>query len=200
MRILFGSNNEHKAKEIRNIFKKSSLKNIEIVVPKDLNINLDIEETGDTLEENAYLKSEGFYRASGLPSFADDTGLEIDALNGEPGVRSARFAGEESNDEKNRKKALRLLSEVPRDKPRTARFRTVICYIDENGANYSVGVCKGKIINKERGDNGFGYDPIFVPEGYDKTFAEMNQTEKNKISHRGRAINNFVKFLEKRLK
>ena len=156
----------------------------------------DVVEDGLTLEENAFKKASEYHNLTVLPCFADDTGLEIDALNGEPGVHSARFAGEHGNDAENRKKVLYLLSNFPIEK-RTAQFRTVICFYDGSKPYFIEGICKGKINFDEKGTNGFGYDSIFIPDGSTKTFAEMNPFEKNEISHRGKAIRNFVQFLKK---
>lgn len=197
MKILLGSNNIHKQRELQQIFDAEALGLVELVLPKDvLDEPLDVEESGDTLEKNAYLKAAAFFEASGLPTIADDTGLEIDALEGRPGVYSARFAGEECDDAKNRAKALGLLKEVP-DGKRGAQFRTVVCFANEGGVSYVDGVVRGAIIREERGDGGFGYDSIFVPDGYEQTFAEIDAAEKNAISHRSNAAKNFIALLKK---
>ncbi len=174
--------------------------------------NVDIEETGETLEENAEIKARFVHEVTGLPAIADDTGLEVDALDGLPGVRSARYAGPASDARKNRIKLLDDLRLVADPTRRTARFRTVLVYIgpektgmnipaadgtDQNtsmrvGLRRYEGVCEGTIITEERGSGGFGYDPLFVPDGYDQTFAEMDAAEKNRISHRGRALQKFL--------
>jgi len=196
MILLLGSNNKHKASEVRQILNETlhsaySLK----ILSNVLDEFYDVEEDGETLEENAFKKANEYFHLTGLPCFADDTGLEIDALNGAPGVKSARFAGEDCIDKNNRMKVLNLLKDVHEGK-RTAQFRTVICYVDENKTKYVEGICKGKIIFEEKGTNGFGYDSIFVPDGFTKTFAEMNADEKNSISHRGKAVRNFAEFIK----
>ncbi len=197
MKLLFGSNNKHKAQEIKQIIDKNFQNYFKISIPSDILDNVpDIEETGANLKDNALIKASAFYELTNIPCFADDTGLEIDALNGEPGVYSARFAGEDCNDADNRKKVLRLLKNVPINE-RTARFKTVISFFDGTKANFVEGVCEGIIMDEERGTSGFGYDPIFIPEGYELTFAEMPAEEKNKISHRAKATQNFISFLKK---
>jgi len=148
---------------------------------------LDVVEDTDTLEGNAELKARAFFDKAQIPVIADDTGLEIDALDGRPGVYSARFAGEDVTYADNRRKALELLANIP-DKKRTARFRTVICYFDGKRKEFIEGRCDGKIIFEDRGDAGFGYDQIFMPDGYDRTFAEMSADEKNAISHRNNIL------------
>lgn len=198
MKILIATNNKHKINEILSILEEKIPGQIQLVRPRDLGINLNVEENTNSLEGNAELKARAFFNAAKIPVIADDTGLEIDALNGQPGVISARFAGEPSNDERNRKKVLELMRKIP-EKERTARFRTVICYIDEKTTNFIQGKCEGKIINEERGNAGFGYDPIFMPDGSNKTFAEMTAEEKNAVSHRGNAIKNFADWLSDRL-
>lgn len=199
MKLLIGTNNQHKVREIKGILEKEFPGKFNIVTPADvLDNSIDIDETGKTLEENAYLKSNEFYSLTQIPSISDDTGLEIEALNGEPGVNSARYSGEHGNDAENRKKVLNLLNGVPEEK-RKARFRTVICYVREGKAEDIEGICSGKIIEVERGANGFGYDSIFVPDGFDKTFAEMTAEEKNRLSHRGKAVRNFVEFLKRKI-
>ena len=195
MKLLIGTNNQHKVREINEILEREFPGKFEIVTPSAvLDNSIDIEEIGKTLEENAYLKSSEFYSLTKIPSISDDTGLEIEALNGEPGVNSARYSGEHGNDAENRKKVLNLLNTVPEEK-RKARFRTVICYVVEGKVEYIEGICSGRIIEEERGTNGFGYDSIFVPDGFEKTFAEMTAEEKNKLSHRGKAVRNLVEFL-----
>ncbi|MFP4527584.1 MAG: RdgB/HAM1 family non-canonical purine NTP pyrophosphatase [Candidatus Kapaibacterium sp.] len=199
MKILVGTNNPHKVAEIKAIFSQILDREVELLTPKDLNlIDTNIEETGATLEENARIKAAEFHRMCGLPAFADDTGLEIDALEGRPGVLSARFAGPESDDARNREKTLRLMQGLRREE-RTARFRTVFCYIDKDEINYVDGECPGIITFEERGDQGFGYDPIFMPEGEERTFAEMSADEKNRISHRFRAAEKLAIFLKENI-
>ena len=196
MKILIASNNKHKLSEIQEILDSSNIEDIQLVIPNEFpGYSIDVPETEDTLEGNSYLKAKAYFDLVKIPVIADDTGLETDALKGLPGVHSARFAGEHGNDALNRKKLLELLNDIP-DGQRTARFRTVICFVNNDIPAYIEGICEGKIIDKEIGTNGFGYDSIFVPFGYNKTFAEMNAEEKNKISHRGKAIINFVAFLK----
>ena len=195
MKILIASNNTHKISEIQKILNLRYKDKFELLSPNDLSLTLDVDESANDLEGNAELKAKAFFEAAKIPVIADDTGLEIDALNGEPGVYSARFAGENANDSQNRHKVLGLMKDVP-DNKRTARFRTVICYIDSNHTAFIEGNCDGKIIKEEHGDAGFGYDPIFMPEGFDRTFAEMTADEKNYISHRGKAIRNFADWLK----
>ncbi|MFH1050117.1 MAG: RdgB/HAM1 family non-canonical purine NTP pyrophosphatase [bacterium] len=201
MILLLGSNNKYKASEIKQIFEETGLRpdstsDFSVKILSDvLNEFFDVVEDGDTLEENAFKKANEYFQITNIPCFADDTGLEIDALNGSPGVKSARFAGEDCIDKNNRKKVLELLKNIP-DGKRTAQFRTVICFVDSKQTKYIEGVCKGKIIYEERGTNGFGYDSIFVPVGFGKTFAEMDADEKNLISHRGNAIRKFAEFID----
>ncbi len=199
MKILIASNNKHKISEISKILDEYFPGQFEVLSPRELGIDLDVEETADTLEGNAELKARSFFKAAHIPVIADDTGLEIDALNGKPGVFSARFAGEPPDDSKNRLKVLELMKNIPEEK-RTARFRTVICYYDNAKPVFIEGKCEGKIIDEERGNAGFGYDPIFVPQGYKKSFAEMQPAKKNAISHRAKAILNFVNLLKNTLK
>jgi XTP/dITP diphosphohydrolase len=154
-----------------------------------------IEETGTTLIENALIKARTVHEITGLPSLADDTGLEVDALNGAPGVYSARYAGENATFDDNVNKMLIALNGIPYDK-RKARFRTVLAFVDSNSELSEDGVIEGRIINEARGKDGFGYDPIFQPERYDITFAEMTPEEKNRISHRARALEKMKKILK----
>ncbi len=152
----------------------------------------DIAETGITLDENAEIKARFVRELTGYPALADDTGLEVDQLDGQPGVHSARFAGPEADALQNRKKLIKALEHVPDPGQRTARFRTVLVYLDEHGVRKYEGVCEGHITADERGSGGFGYDPLFRPEGYRETFAEMDPLEKNRISHRGKALQQFI--------
>lgn len=196
MKLLLGSNNRHKQSELQAIFDKEIPGSIELLIPDDiLSKKIDVDETGKTFEENANLKAKAFYDASGIPTFAEDTGLEIDALNGEPGIYSARYSGEHGNDSANRRKVLELMKDIPPEK-RTAQFRTVICLIINGNDDYLEGICPGRIILEERGSNGFGYDPIFMPNGYDMTFAEMPSELKNSISHRNKAARKLIGSLK----
>lgn len=187
MKTFFASQNPNKIREISALMPAG----IEISGIDDVT-STELEETGSTLEENALQKAEYVARRTGLPAFADDTGLEVEALHGAPGVMSARYAGEEKSAEANIRK---LLSELAGISNRHAQFRTVIAYVNGNKHHLFEGKIAGKIIESPRGKEGFGYDPVFVPEGSDKTFAEMTLTEKNRFSHRARAVARFVEFL-----
>lgn len=182
--LYVSTKNQHKLEEIGQILGGG----VTILHPAEN--DPDVAESGETLWENALLKAKAGFERSGVPTIADDTGLEVDALNGEPGVYSSRFAGENASYEDNRHKLLADLSGVPSSE-RAARFRTVIAYVDGERELRFDGVVEGAIISDERGDGGFGYDPIFLPEGEEKTMAEMSQDEKNEISHRGRAFREF---------
>lgn len=189
-KLVFATNNAHKLDEIRAILGDR----VEILSLKDIHCEADIPETADTLEGNAALKAEYIYKNYGLDCFADDTGLEVEVLGGAPGVYSARYAGGEGHDsEANMKK---LLVELEGKTNRKAQFRTAICLIEDGTEHLFEGVVKGEIIEKKRGCSGFGYDPVFVPEGYTETFAEMGNEEKNKISHRARATQKLCDYLK----
>ncbi len=188
MQIVFATNNQNKLREINNILGNS----FHLLSLRDLNIENDIPENEPTLEGNALFKARYINRIVNMDVFADDTGLEIEALNGEPGVHSARFAGEAKDSDANIDKVLALLGS---ETDRRARFRTVIAFVTDGGEFLFEGSVEGKIINEKRGNEGFGYDPVFVPEGEDKTFAEMPLSEKNLISHRARAFEKLRKFL-----
>lgn len=189
--MVFATNNAHKLDEIRAILGDK----VEVLSLKDIHCEADIPETADTLEGNAALKAEYIYKNYGLDCFADDTGLEVEALEGAPGVYSARYAGGEGHDsEANMKK---LLAELEGKSNRKAQFRTAICLIEGGTEHLFEGVVKGEIIEKKRGCSGFGYDPVFVPEGYTETFAEMGSEEKNKISHRARATQKLCDYLNR---
>jgi len=188
MTIVFASNNEHKIREIKSILGNS----FTLLSLSDINIKEDIPEDEPLLEGNALSKARYIYNATGMNVFADDTGLEIDALNGLPGVHSARFAGESKDSSANIEKVLSLLG---RTGNRKARFRTVIALILEKKEYLFEGIVTGTIINNKRGDEGFGYDPVFIPDGENQTFAEMELAEKNRISHRARAFEKLQEFL-----
>jgi len=190
--IFLATNNKHKISEIKETINKLSNKNIEFIYSKMLNINLEPNETGSTFEENSFIKASVFFNATGIPTLADDSGLEIESLNGLPGINSARFA-EAHNDSANIKKVLDLLKDKQN---KNARFRCVLTYYDGKDVYYFNGICNGIIISEERGTNGFGYDPIFIPNGHKNTFAEMNENEKNSLSHRYLAIVEFCKWLK----
>ena len=186
-KLIFATHNPNKLAEI-----KRAVSSVEVIGLKDIGIQEDIAETGEILEENALIKSQYIYQKTGLACFADDTGLEVDALNGKPGVYSARYAGEQATAEANMEK---LLSELQNQKNRSARFRTVISLI-LGGEEYSFeGKVVGDILYQKTGDDGFGYDPIFKPIGYDQSFAEMTINQKNEISHRGVAVKKLIDFL-----
>lgn len=189
-KLVFATNNVHKLDEISSILGEK----IELLSLKDINCHVNIPETADTLEGNAMLKAEYIYENYGLDCFADDTGLEVEALNGAPGVYSARYAGsEEHNAEANMQKLLQNMQGVQN---RKAQFRTVICLIMDGKKHLFEGIVKGEIIKEKRGTSGFGYDPIFVPEGYTKSFAELGNETKNKISHRALAVEKLCRFLK----
>jgi len=188
MKLVFATNNKHKLQEVRDILGSQ----IEVVSLNDIGCHDDIPETADTLEGNAVMKAEYIHKKYGMNVFADDTGLEVKALGGRPGVYSARYAGEGHDSEANMSKLLHELQGV---EDRTAQFRTVIALILDNKLHTFEGIVKGCIIKERRGGEGFGYDPIFMPEGYDKTFAELGEEIKNKISHRGVATQKLSEFL-----
>jgi len=189
MELIFATNNSHKAEEIQLMMPES----IRVLTLKDVGFHQDIPEEQDTLEGNASQKSRFIYRQLARNCFADDTGLEIEALNGAPGVYSARYAGGDKDPEANMNKVLDQLS---REENRIARFRTVISLILEGEEIFFEGMVNGHIIREKKGEGGFGYDPIFLPAGYDMTFAEMPLDEKNKISHRSRAISKLAGYLD----
>lgn len=171
---------------------------LDLVTPKELDISLDVEETGDTYQENAALKALAFTQASSLPSLADDSGLEVDALSGAPGVRSARYSGTGS-DKDNLDLLLHNLKGVP-DRARTARFVCVVALALPSGdIEYARGQCEGKIAGQRRGDGGFGYDPVFFPEGRSLTMAQLPPDEKNCLSHRGRAVRKALPMIQRLL-
>lgn len=198
MKIVFATNNEHKLSEIRNMLGSD----IEVVSLKDIGFTTDIPETGHTLEENAMQKAYYIRRNYGLSVFADDTGLEVDALGGAPGVYSARYAGGAGHDSE--ANMAKLLAELGDNDNRKARFRTVIAMIltGEGQAADTVmtfeGIVNGSIIRERRGGEGFGYDPVFCPDGYEKTFAELGNDIKNQISHRARAVKKLAGYLLER--
>ena len=203
MKIVFATNNQHKLQEIRDILGSE----FEIVSLKDIGCDVDIPETGNTLEENAMQKAQYVYDHYNLSCFADDTGLEVEALNGEPGVHSARYAeGTDHDSEANMAKLLRNLEGKDN---RKARFRTVIALIQKQDVcpcgctsikkvNRFEGIVDGSIATEKHGTAGFGYDPIFVPEGYDKSFAELGESIKNGISNRARAVAKLAEYLKQK--
>ena len=187
-KIVVATNNAHKLREIAAILGNE----IELLSLKDIQCFADIPETADTLEGNARQKAMYIYENYGMDCFADDTGLEVEALGGAPGVFSARYAGDGHDSEANMQK---LLKELAGKENRKAQFRTVICLIRNGKEHLFEGIVKGEIIQEKRGGAGFGYDPIFVPEGYDLTFAELGDDVKNTISHRARAVEKLCQFL-----
>ena len=189
MKLVFATNNSNKLSEIRSLVPDG----IEILSLKEINCNEELPETNPTLKENALQKARYVFDNYGFNCFADDTGLEIDALGGEPGVYSARYAGEDCGAEDNMKK---VLDKLESEQERSANFRTVIALIIDGEETLFEGECKGNMTNTKSGVEGFGYDPIFTPEGYEITFAEMTKTEKGTISHRGKAVEKLVEFLK----
>jgi XTP/dITP diphosphohydrolase len=190
MKLVFATNNPNKLSEIRSLVPAG----IEILSLKDINCNKDLPETNPTLAENALQKAKYVNAHYGFNCFADDTGLEIEALGGEPGVYSARYAGEYCNAEDNMQKVLKKLKD---ESERAAKFRTVIALIVDGEVTLFEGECKGKITKTKSGIENFGYDPIFSPNGYEITFAEMSKVEKGAISHRGKAVEKLVSFLHR---
>lgn len=188
MKLVFATNNINKLAEVQKMLPET----IQLLSLKDINCFDEIEETASTLEGNAQIKANCITEKYGYNCFADDTGLEVDSIEGRPGVYSARYAGEPSNSEKNMQK---LLSELDKKTNRSAQFRTSICLNLNNNQFLFDGICKGEILYQKQGEKGFGYDPIFKPEGFKESFAEMTSEEKNKISHRGIAIKKLVDFL-----
>ena len=188
-KLVFATNNEHKLREIREILKDK----FEVLSLDDINCHEDIEETADTLEGNALIKARYITEKYGCDCFADDTGLEVFELNNAPGVISARYAGIDKDSKANMKK---LLHELEGSSDRKARFRTVIALIIGGKEYLFEGIVPGRITEQESGDEGFGYDPVFMPEGYDVTFALMSSADKNAISHRGRAMSAMSEFLK----
>lgn len=189
MKLIFASNNKHKIEEL----KAFAGNEVEIVSLKEAGIDIDIPEPHDSLEENASEKSWTIHRLTGNDCFSEDTGLEIEALNGEPGVNSARYAGERRSFSDNIEKVLNKLSS---ETNRKARFRAVISLIIDGNETQFEGVCNGKIIYSPQGTEGFGYDPIFIPDGSKLSFAEMSIDEKNQFNHRTRAAAKLVAFLQ----
>ena len=189
MKLVFATNNRHKLDEVRAIVGDR----VEILSLNDIDCHDEIPETADTLQGNALIKARYIYEKYAVNCFADDTGLEVDALNGEPGVYSARYAGEECNSEANMQK---LLQNLTGKKERSAQFRTVIALIIDGEEKIFNGIVKGNISTEKKGNSGFGYDPIFVPEGYSESFAQMGSEEKNSISHRFRATEQLSNYLK----
>lgn len=188
MKLIFASNNQHKLEEIRSVIENK----FEILSLKEAGIEIDIPEPYDTLEENASEKARTIFQLTGQNCFSEDTGLEVYSLNGAPGVQSARYAGEEKSFDKNIEKLLFELKDKP---DRNARFRAVISLIMDGKETQFEGISEGVILDEKRGTLGFGYDPVFLPEGSDKTFSELDLDKKNKFSHRRKAAEKMVAFL-----
>ncbi|MCU0458269.1 MAG: non-canonical purine NTP diphosphatase [Bacteroidales bacterium] len=191
MELVFATNNKHKIREISELLDN----NIRILGLADLNITEDIPEEADTLEENAIFKARYVHERTGMNVFADDTGLEVECLDGAPGVYSARYAGKSKSFDDNIEKLLR---EMQGATDRRARFRTVIALVLDGAEYLFEGTVEGEIISERRGSGGFGYDPVFLASGFDKTFAEIPLAEKNTISHRARAMQKLLEFLKER--
>ena len=189
MKLVFATNNKHKLLEVRDIVGDR----VEVLSLSDIDCHDDIPETADTLQGNALIKARHIYDKYGMNCFADDTGLEVEILGGEPGVYSARYAGEECDSEAN---MLKLLQNLTGKNNRNAQFRTVIALIINGEEKLFNGIVKGSISNEKNGDSGFGYDPIFIPEGYNESFAQMSGEMKNSISHRFRATKQLSDYLK----
>ncbi|XCF07400.1 non-canonical purine NTP diphosphatase [Tamlana crocina] len=188
MKIVFATGNQNKVKEVQTLMPS----HITLLSLKDIDCNEEVPETQNTIEGNAIQKAEYIKTHYGFDCFADDTGLEVEALNGAPGVYSARYAGEQKNAEDNMQK---VLSELKDENNRTAQFKTVIALHLNGKLQTFTGICKGEITTQKAGGKGFGYDPIFKPEGHQQTFAQMELSLKNRIGHRGKAVEQLVKFL-----
>lgn len=189
MNLTFATNNPKKSNELKIILEKYGYNVLNL---NDLDINTEIIESGKTFHENALIKAQHLHELTGEMSLGEDSGLEVSALSGRPGIYSARYAGQHGNDKANIEK---LMSELKNTEDRSARFITVIAVYDGNKVLYFEGEIKGKIADNAVGTGGFGYDPIFIPEGYSKTFAEFSSSEKNEISHRARAVRRLAEFL-----
>lgn len=187
--LFLASGNPDKVKELREMLEPLGCRLMSVLDYPGVDT---VEEDQPALEGNALKKARFWHQHTGLPALADDTGLEVDVLDGEPGVYSARYAGDAVTYEEN---VIKLLENMEGKKNRKARFRTVVAFVGDEETLFE-GICDGKIIEKPRGDGGFGYDPVFVPEGYDKTFAELTAKEKNVISHRGKALKSAVEYLQ----
>lgn len=192
MKLILASNNAHKLSEFEEILADTGIK---VISQRAAGFNFEAEETGDTFEENAFIKAEAAMKASGHPSISDDSGLEVDALDGAPGVHSARYTGNDSDSDADR--CERLMQNMEGVEHRTARFVSSICSVFPNGDVLRArGTCEGYIASFMRGENGFGYDSMFIPQGFNQTMAEIAPEEKNKISHRGRALRVFADILK----
>lgn len=190
MELVFATHNKDKLEEIKFLFPHY----IKLLSLDDIGCDEEIPETADTIEGNAILKAEHVKSRYGYDCFADDTGLEVEALNGEPGVYSARYAGEDKDDTANMRK---LLIQLEGKENREAQFKTAIALNLKDSQNLFIGTCKGEIIKEPRGEKGFGYDPVFKPSAFEKTFAQMSLSEKSEISHRGKAFRSLIAYLSK---
>lgn len=195
MQIVLATHNRGKMKEMSSILAHLP---VNLLTLDDFPQIGEIPETGETLKENAFIKAETVHQKTGLPALADDTGLEVDALDGAPGVHSSRYDGETATFEDNCRKMLQEMDGIPSEE-RTARFHTVIAFVSDSGNEWTEGMVEGRILEKKQGDGGFGYDPLFYYPPLKKTFAELNSEQKNNISHRGKALRNFCQILEKRI-
>ena len=193
MKLVLASDNAHKLLEFRELFKGMD---VDLVTKREAGFTDEVEETGATFAENAFIKASAVMRATGWAAIADDSGLCVDALDGAPGVRSARYTGDHADSDKDRYELL--LRNMADKKDRTARFVSSLCCVFPNGdVIRAQGTCEGSILTAPRGENGFGYDPVFLPDGFDRSMAELSMEEKNAISHRGRALISFKKEWEK---
>ena len=195
MQIVLATHNRGKMKEMSSILAHLPVK---LLTLDDFPQIGEIPETGETLKENAFIKAGTVHQKTGLPALADDTGLEVDALDGAPGVHSSRYDGETATFEDNCRKMMQEMDGIPAEE-RTARFHTVIAFVSDSGNEWTEGMVEGRILEKKQGDGGFGYDPLFYYPPLKKTFAELNLEQKNNISHRGKALRNFCQILEKRI-
>lgn len=188
-KICFATNNQHKLDEVR---KQLAGSEFDVVSLKEIGCFDELPETQDTLEGNSWQKADFVFKKFGTACFADDTGLEVESLNGAPGVHSAYYGGEQRSSDAN---IQRLLDNLHNKQNRAAQFRTIITFIDPTGIHTFEGIVRGVILTEKKGSQGFGYDRIFQPEGYNRSFAEMSMDEKNTLSHRGRAVAKFISFL-----
>jgi len=195
LQIVLATHNRGKMKEMSSILAHLPVK---LLTLDDFPQIGEIPETGETLKENAFIKAKTVHQKTGLPALADDTGLEVDALDGAPGVHSSRYDGETATFEDNCRKMMQEMDGIPAEE-RTARFHTVIAFVSDSGNEWTEGMVEGRILEKKQGDGGFGYDPLFYYPPLKKTFAELNSEQKNNISHRGKALRNFCQILEKRI-
>ncbi len=188
MKLIFATNNQHKVDELKHALPKG----FDVITLKEAGIDIDIPEPHETLEENAAAKAQAIYQMTGNDCFSEDSGLEVHALDGAPGAHSAHYAGEDHSADANIGKLLKKMEEMD---DRHARFRTVICLIMEGKEYFFEGICEGRITDMRIGTGGFGYDPVFIPDGADRTFAGMSTEEKNRFSHRRKAADMLVEFL-----